>query len=224
MNHTAVESYLPFWNKITEKEKEMLRTAEKRNYPKGTVISYGEENCIGLLIVISGRLRVSTVAEEGREISLLRLLERDICLFSATCIFRSIQSDLIVTAEEDTQVWHIPVSAYKKVMEQSAVVANYTTELMASYFSDMVWLMDQVINKKLDSRLAAFLLEESELEGKEQIEMTQEQIAHYLGSAREVVSRMLKYFQQEGMIRSERGCIRLLKPERLRETARESLR
>ena len=220
----GIEEYLPFWQKLTSKEQELFNTAKERYFPKGTMISNGEENCIGFLVVIKGRLRVSTMSDEGREITLYRLLERDICLFSASCIFKSIQSDLLVSAEEDAKVWHIPSHIYKKVMEQSAPVANYTTELMASLLSDTMWLMDQVMNKKLDGRLAAFLLEESELEKTDQIQLTHEQVARHLGSAREVVTRMLKYFQQEEMISLERGRILIVKPEKLREIARESLR
>ena len=92
-------------------------------------------------------------------------------------------------------------------MSRSAPVANYTSELMASRFSDVMWLIDQIQNKKLDSRLAAFLVEESRLDGSKELRLTHEQIANHLGSAREVITRMLKYFQSEGLVKLSRGSV-----------------
>ena len=87
-----------------------------------------------------------------------------------------------------------------------------------------MWLMDQVLNKKLDSRLAAFLLEECELSGSEELQITHEQIANHLGSVREVVTRMLKYFQNEQLVKLKRGGIELLDKERIAHMAAASLR
>ena len=102
-------------------------------------------------------------------------------------------------------------------METSAPVANYTNELMASRFSEVMWLMEQVMWKSLDKRVAAFLLEESRIEGTEELRLTHETIANHLGSHREVITRMLRYFQSEGMIKLSRGAVRILDPVRLEE-------
>ncbi len=87
-----------------------------------------------------------------------------------------------------------------------------------------MWLMDQILNKKLDTRLAAFLLEESALSGSNVVTITHEQIANHLGSVREMISRMLDYFQKEGLVRLGRGNIRLLNLPKLTDLAQRSLR
>lgn len=109
-------------------------------------------------------------------------------------------------------------------MHQSAPVSNFTLELIASRFSDVMWLLDQILYKHLDSRLAGFLLTECELNDTRVIHLTHEEIAHHLGSAREVVTRMLKYLATEGMVELGRGCITVTDPARLEEIGGASLR
>ena len=154
--------YFPIWNKLTPTQQQILeRNAVLRKVDKGTVIHNGTVECTGLLLVRSGQLRAYILSDEGREISLYRLFDRDMCLFSASCIMRSIQFEITIEAEKDTELWVIPSEIYKGIMEESAPVANYTNELMASRFSDVMWLMEQIMWKSLDKRVAAFLLEES---------------------------------------------------------------
>ena len=171
-----------------------------REIKKGTVIHRGSLDCTGLLLVRSGQLRAYILSDEGREITIYRLIEMDVCLFSASCIMRNIQFDISIEAERDTQVW---------VMEESAAVANYTNRLMSGRFSEVMWLMEQILWKRLDQRLADFLLQESALEGETVLPITHEKIANHLGSAREVVTRMLRYFQGEGLVKLSRGCVEL---------------
>ena len=137
---------------------------------------------------------------------------------------KSILFDVIVEAEQDTEILHIPVDVYRDLMDNSAAVANFTNELMAARFSDVMWLMDQVLNKKIDSRLAAFLLEESGLDESRKLSITHDQIARHMGTAREVITRMLKAFQADGLVKLTRGGIELLNEKRLTELAANSLR
>ena len=153
-----------------------------------------------------------------------RLFERDVCILSAYCMLNSLQFDISVQAEKDCVLYRIPAPVYKKLMQESAPVANYTTELIASSFSDVMWLLDQILYKHLDSRLAAFLVNESELNDSLQLKITHEEIAHHLGSAREVVTRMLKYFQNEHMVEIARGCITITDLKKLTQVAQDSLR
>ena len=221
-----LNSYLPFWSSLDPSQRTLLeQAAQERHFRRGETLHGGTENCAGLMLVLRGQLRVYTISDEGKELTLYRLLPRDMCLFSASCIMQSIQFDIMVMAEQDTDVLQIPADTYKYLMETSAAVANYTNELMATRFSDVMWLLDQLLNKKLDTRLAAFLLEECLLEGEtDTLSLTHEQIANHLGSVREVVTRMLKYFQNEGLVQLRRGSIRILDPVRLRELASVSLR
>lgn len=222
---TELQDYFPFWNKINEEQRTVLQGAAKKlHYEKGEAIHRGNEDCIGLLLVLTGQVRVFILSEEGKELTLYRLLPRDMCLFSASCIIPGIQFDVMITAEQDTDAVLIPPNIYKSLMESSAAVANYTNDLMASHFSDVMWLMDQILSKKLDSRLAAFLLTESSLTGKAALDITHEQIAGHLGSIREVITRMLRYFQSEGLVELARGKITLSDIKGLGALARESMR
>ena len=213
-------NYFPVWGKLTPaQQSRILGSVMSRTVKKGTVIHNGSEECTGLLLIKSGQLRAYILSEEGREITIYRLFDRDMCLFSASCILNSIQFEITITAEKDTEFWLIPSELYKNLLTESAPLANYTNELMAARFSDVMWLIEQVLWKSLDKRLAAFLLEEAAIEDSNELKITHEIIANHLGSHREVITRMLRYFQSEGIVKLSRGKITLLNPERLEELA-----
>jgi len=212
------QDYFPIWNKLTTiQQEQILGSLLERRVSKGTVIHNGSMDCTGLLLVKSGQLRAYILSDEGREITIYRLFERDMCLFSASCMMRSIQFDVTIQAEKDTELWVIPPEIYQSIMEESAPISNYTNELMATRFSDVMWLMEQIMWKSLDKRVAAFLLEESAIEETNQLKITHEVIANHLGSHREVITRMLRYFQNEGMVRLSRGTIEITDTEKLEE-------
>ena len=159
------------------------------------------------------------LSEDGREITLYRLFERDLCLFSASCMMRSIQFDITIQAEKDAELWVIPAETYRQVMEESAPLSNFTNEVMAARFSDVMWLIEQVLWKSFDRRLAAFLLEESAIEGTRTLKITHELIGNHMGNPREVVTRMLRYFQGEGLVRLSRGTVEIVDEIALRGLA-----
>ena len=203
--------YFPIWNKLTDDQRQRItQRVMRREVKKGTLLHDGSNECTGLLLVRAGQLRAYILSDEGREITIYRLFDRDMCLFSASCIMRSIQFDITVEAEKDTELWLIPPDVYQSVMNESAAVANYTNEVMATRFSEVMWLMEQIMWKSLDKRLAAFLAEESAIEGSETLKLTHETIAKHLGSHREVITRMLRYFQSEGWVKVSRGTVEIL--------------
>lgn len=209
-------SYFPIWDKLTPAQQEQLsRSAVRRSVKKGTLLHNGSMDCLGLLLIRSGQLRAYIFSDEGREITIYRLFEMDICLFSASCMLQSIQFDIAIEAEKDSEVWVIPPDVYKKLMEVSAPAANYTNQIMASRFSEVMWLIEQIMWKSFDKRLAGFLLEESVVEDSTVLKMTHEKIANHMGTAREVVTRMLRYFQNEGMVHLTRGTVEIIDPKGL---------
>ena len=216
----GIENVFPIWNKLTENEKQMLKdSAVKRRVEKGKILHKSSGECLGLVIVEEGQLRAFVLSEGGKEIKLFRLFELDFCLFTASCVFSGIQFDVSIEVEKDTEFWLIPPNVYRELMEKSTAVANYTNELMASRFSEVMWLIEQVMFKSFDKRLAAFLLEESNIENSDRLEITHERIANHLGSAREVVTRMLKYFQNEGAVKLSRGAVEIADRKKLSEIA-----
>ena len=205
-----LSDFFPVWDKISPADRTLLENESMAcTAARGTLIHQGSDGCEGLLCVTSGRLRAFISSEEGRQITIYRLYELDICLFSASCILSGIQFEISVEAEEETQYLTIPAGTYKKVMETSAPLANFTNSMMASRFSDVMWLIEQILWKSFDKRLAAFLLEESAAESSDHLTITHEKIADHLGTAREVVTRMLRYFQSEGWVSLSRNCILL---------------
>lgn len=212
------QSYFPIWNKLSDEHKERLVSAVMyKKIEKGTVIHNATMDCTSLFLVKSGQLRAYILSEEGREITLYRLFDRDMCLFSASCLMRSIQFEITIEAEKDCELYAIPVRVYQIMMEESAPLSNYTNEVMATRFTDVMWLIEQVMWKSLDKRLASFLIEESAIEDSNILKITHENIANHLGSHREVITRMLKYFQNEGMVALSRGTVEITAIEKLKE-------
>lgn len=204
------------WDQLTPQQQERIGSlVTQRTVKKGTVIHNGSMDCTGLMLVKSGQLRAYILSDEGREVTIYRLFELDLCLLSASCMMRSIQFDVTIQAEKDTEVWFIPVEVYQQLMGESAAVANYTNEIMAARFSEVMWLIEQVMWKSMDKRVAAFLLEEASIEETNQLKITHEAIANHLGTHREVVTRMLRYFQGENAVKLTRGGVEIVDEKKL---------
>ena len=206
------------WDKLTKEQQERLnKTVTNRNVKKGTIIHNGSMTCLGLILVESGQFRAYIYSEEGREVTIYRLFEMDICIFSASWVMQNIQFEITIEAEKDSTVWIIPPNILKDLMEESAPMANYMNKIMAGRLSEIMWLMEQIMWKSFDKRLAAFLLEESRVEDTDLLKITHEKIANHLGTAREVVTRMLRYFQNEAMVKLTRGTVEIIDRKKLEE-------
>ena len=215
-------SFLPVWSRLTAEQQAILSgSVFNRKVKKGDVIHNGDADCTGLLLVRSGQLRAFILSQDGREITIYRLFERDLCLFSASCMMRSIQFDITIEVEKDTELWVIPADTYKQIMNESAPLSNFTNEVMATRFSDVMWLIEQIMWKSFDKRLAAFLLEEAAIEGTNELKITHETIGNHMGNPREVVTRMLRYFQNEGMVKLSRGTIEIADQKMLKKLSEE---
>lgn len=200
----------PFWDKLTQAQMDLLiSTARVAHFSKGQSIHFGENDCIGVLIVKQGMIRTYITSEEGREITLYRLDKEDICILSASCILETIDFDVSVNAEIDSDILIIGAQIFSKLSSENVYVELFSYKLATERFSDVMWVMQQMLFTSFDRRLAGFLLEEVQKQGTLEIRLTHEQIAKYLGSAREVVSRMLKYFSTEGYVTLSRGGIRV---------------
>ena len=216
----ALSNYFPVWDKLTAQQQERITTAsEFRKVKAGTVLHNGGLDCLGLLLIRTGQLRAYMLSEEGREVTIHRLFEMDICLFSASCVMPNIQFDIIIEAEKDSELWIIPACLYKDLMEESLPISNYANDLISNHFSELMWLVEQIMWKSFDKRLAKFLLEEAAVEETDSLKITHEKIANHLGTAREVVTRMLRYFQGENMVRLTRGTVDLTDTAALRKLA-----
>ena len=216
------KDYFPIWGKLNEDQRErLMRAAEFRKVKAGTLLHDGGPTCLGMILVKSGQLRAYILSDEGREVTVGRFFERDICMYSVSCAMPDMQFDIMIETEKDTQFWVIPACLWKNMMDESLAAANYTNSLISNHLSEIMWLMKQIMWDRFDKRLAKFLIEESVLEEKSELKITHEKIANHMGSAREVVTRMLKYFQDDGMVRLTRGTIEILSEDKLSRIAGE---
>ena len=203
--------YLPFWNQLTaDQQQQLCEVVEYRKVAKETHIHDSSSECLGLVMVRSGQLRTYILSEDGREITLSRLFEYDVSLLSASCVIPDLQLNVMIEAETDSELWSIPACLFKNLADESLAVSNFSRNLISSNFSELMWLMEQIMWKSFDKRLAGFLLEEASIEEDSNLKITHEKIANHLGTAREVVTRMLRYFQNEGMVKLTRGTIEIV--------------
>ena len=214
------QEYLPFWNKLnTDQQERIANVIEYRSVKKGTRIHDSSAECLGLVTVKSGQLRAYMLSEDGREVTISRLFEYDVSLLSASCVLPDMQLNVMIEAEKDSEFWSIPACLFKNLIDESIAVSNYSRSLLSGNFSELMWLMEQIMWKSFDKRLAAFLLEEQRLEDSAVLKITHEKIAAHMGTAREVVTRMLRYFQNEQMVRLTRGTIELTDIDKLETLA-----
>ena len=214
--------YIPFWSKLTKEQQQRIADLiEFRQIKKGTHIHDSSADCLGLVIVRSGQLRAYILSDDGREITISRLTQYDVSLLSASCVMPDMQFNVMIEAEKDSEFWSIPACMFRNLVDESLAVSNYSRNLLSSNFSELMWLMEQIMWKSFDKRLANFLLEETRLEETNVLKITHEKIAAHMGTAREVVTRMLRYFQSEGMVKLTRGTIEITDEEKLEDRSGE---
>lgn len=217
--HNLYDTFFPFWKDLDSHSKTLLCTnTHAVSYKKGTLVHDGN-NCTGVIVVKTGCLRVYLMPEQGREITLYRLFPGDICMLSASCVLQNITFDVAVSAEEDSSCYLVNGKTFAEVSETNLTMKNFALETAVARFSDVMWAMQQILFMSFDKRLAIFLWDEIAKNGSDSITMTHEQIARYMGSAREVVSRMIKYFVAEGIIETSRGGIKVIDRSKLKALA-----
>ena len=219
MFEPVYQTIFPFWNEITEADKEFICDHSLAlTYPKGANIHNSNE-CAGVILIRKGCLRVYVLSEEGKEITLYRLHDGDICMLSASCVLQSVTFDVHVDAEETSECYVLSSYAFAAISEQNPHIKIFALETTVSRFSDVMWVMQQILFMSMDRRLAIFLCDEMARLGSDYIPFTHEQIAKYMGSAREVVSRMLKYFATEGIVELSRKGVKITDKKRLKNLA-----
>jgi len=202
---------LPFWDKLTAQDLELIYNHSTLvKFHKGLRINAGDENCVGVIIITKGALSTSLLSDAGSEIVLFKLYKGDICVLSSSCIMEPITFDVNIEVDEDMEGLVINSDAYKKLCDSNVYVDCFTYKLVAENFSSVMWAIHQILFMRFDKRLAVFLVDEAARTGSNIINLTHEQIAKYTGSAREVVSRMLKRFAEDNIVNLSRGEIQIV--------------
>lgn len=217
---TILKEHLPFWEMLRSHDQDLLLANTARlHYHQGELVHSSANECVGVVIVISGELRTYLLSQGGKEVTLYRLQKGDVCILSASCLLHEITFDVFIDAPQDSEVLLISSQVFSQLMKESCVVENFALHLAVDRFSDVMWAMQQILFMSFDTRLAVFLLDEVSRTHDTTLTITHEQIARYMGSAREVVSRMLKYFAKEGIVELQRGGVHILDKQRLRTLA-----
>lgn len=156
------------------------------------------------------------LSNQGREVTLFHVQPGECCVLAASCILPMITFDIALDAAEDSDLLVIDSHAFGTVSQENIHAEAFTYRQATERFSDCMWVMQQVLFMGLDARLAIWLLDEVARGGSRTIYATHDEIARHLGSAREAVSRMLKYFAREGLVSLSRGSVEIIDVKRLR--------
>lgn len=220
MNYNEIyQEYFPFWSELGQSDREFLcKHSTEVHFEKEQAVHDNTE-CTGLYIVKNGRLRLYMLSEDGKEITLYRLSPGEICMLSASCVLQSITFDVYVEAEEPSDCYMISASAFGTISEKVPTVKIFALETAVNRFSDVMWIMQQIVFMSMDKRLAIFLLEDAQVNSSDTITMTHEQIARHLVTAREVVTRMLKHLANDGIIGVTRKGITIVNKRKLQGIA-----
>lgn len=211
------EKLFPFWPQLTDLEKNVIENAVYvEKFDKGMLMHRTDGSCKGLMTVLNGQLRIYILSEEGREITLFRVNTEEVCVLSASCLMDAITFDVLIEATEDTEVLVLPAAILNQVLQQNLQVELYLYKSATEKFSDVMWTMQQILFLKIDQRVAQFLWDEMVQKNSMTLSITHDEIARYIGSAREVVTKVLKYMVKEGALELKRGTITVLDKEKLR--------
>ena len=206
----------PFWDELSREQKEAMgQGIMKTICGKKTRLHFGGGECAGVQIIEKGRARIFITSPNGGDITLFRLMDGDVSILSAACMLNGMDIELDMEMETDCTVYTIPKRVYKKLYDESGAVKDYTMEMISEKFSDIMWLFNQFVFSNVASRLAGTLLEHRALEGSDVLPVTHEVLARDAGTAREVVSRLLKQFQADGLVRLTRGKVEIIDAGRL---------
>ena len=211
MNTDLFRDAFPFWENLTEAQRaEMENNTTRNQCAKKTRIHFGGGECAGVQIIGSGRARVFITSPGGGDITLFRLLDGDVSILSAACMLNGMDIELDMEMETDCEIYTIPKKVYRKLYDENGAVKDYTMEMISEKFSDIMWLFNQFVFSNVASRIAGALLEHRALEGGDELKLTHEDIAKDAGTAREVVTRILKQFQADGLVSLGRGMVKVL--------------
>lgn len=167
-------------------------------------------DCIGMLLVVSGELRTYLLSDTGKEFTLFRLGKGEVCVLTASCLLSSITFDVLVDAETDCELLLLNSVVLSRLHAQNPRIENFALKIAANKFSAVVRTLESMMFMSFEQRLAVFLIAETEKNSSTMVCLTHEQIAKYIGSAREVVSRVIKRLEKDGTVSLFRGGVEIL--------------
>lgn len=219
-----VETLFPHMREVSQQNRIEMRAAAQLQFLGGDTLVIGEgEVCRAVPLVLEGVIRVSKVAENGREIVLYRVGPGETCIMSLTCLMADMAYDAVAVVEEPARLLMIDRTSFARWVSEEEHWRRFAFRLMASRLQEVMTLVEEVAFGRMDERLARFLLQRSAGTAGGGVVMTHEEIAAELGTSREVVSRLLKDMERTGVLALNRGRVGILDPAGLAKCAGPSL-
>ncbi len=204
-----LETHFPFLQNADALIRQQAQAQTSRmELPAETHICWEGDTCQHLALVVNGTVRVYKIGETGREITLYRLERNESCVLTASCILSQRPFPALAITETQVQAILIPAPVLRQWVAQFDGWRSYIFDLMAHRLATVITTVEEVAFGRLDARLARFLVEAGTVSST--LHLTHQEIASELGTAREVVSRILKDFEKEGLLGLARGQIELL--------------
>lgn len=185
--------------------------------PAGTVLFESRGPCQAFPMLLSGSVRVAKAGANGRELQLYRVLPGESCIITSSCLLGNVAYPARGVAEDDLTAVVVPRALFTQLVEQHPPFRAVIFNLFSERLADLMQLVEEVAFHKLDQRLAALLLAKGEV-----VNATHQGLADELGSVREMISRLLKNFQDQGLVVLGREQIRILDATALRSIAQAS--
>lgn len=211
--HIGLEEAFPFITGLDANlRQEFERAGSLTSIKQGSLLTDSGASCRFVSFVLEGCIKIFKLSPEGREITLFRVTAGDCCIMSAACILSGKAFSAMAVAEEPVRAFFLPGKAFVELFSRSTALQQYIMGIFATRFEALAMLVEEVTFNRMDKRLAKLLMQRQQ-QGK--LEMTHEAIAFELGTAREVVSRLLNDFQKKGYVRLSRGALHIEAPDTL---------
>jgi CRP/FNR family transcriptional regulator len=219
-DHTAQQKIVDAFGFLGTADEELcdrlFQAASIAHLEPGQFVCHEGRECSHLALVLYGTARVYKLGESGREITLYRIGRGESCILTASCIISNALFPAFAVCEEQVEAVVIPADEIRQWIAQSTIWRNYVFGLVAQRMGDIISLVEEVVFRRMDRRIADYLLQR--FKPKQcKIEITHQMIASDLGTSREVVSRILKEFESGGLIAVTRGAVELLNEHLLQE-------
>ena len=183
----------------------LTQRAVRKTLVRGAAVLRRDQAVAGAYFVLSGRLRVYTVAPNGGEATLYFIDPGETCVLALNCLFNDLRYPAWVQAETATTLAQIPGAVYRRLFETEPVIQNATVQALSTIVFRLMSELEQIHSSDHRARLGQFLLLNSTTDGV--VSMTQQQIARHLGTTREVIARLLAQFAKAGAVRTRRGSV-----------------
>ncbi len=211
---TALSALYPVLQELPAALRDRIAAAlQPMTVPAGTVLFDEHQPCRGFPFVLTGSIRVVKLAANGRELPLYKVLPGESCIITSSCLLGHANYNARGMTESDTTLVLLPRALFDELLRETSF-RDFVFDLFAERISELMQLVEEVAFRKLDQRLANLLLGKGR-----QLHTTHQHLADELGSVREMVSRLLKGFADQGLVRLGREQIEILDPVGLRRIA-----